>query len=728
MRRGSLSLLSFAMRKFLLLSYFVLAVFTGFAKDFVYEGLNYNVLDEEAHTCQTAFGVGGRPGNSVSGDLVIPATVFDGDVEYKVVGIGIRGFMGNVDLKTVSFPETLVSIGSLAFNQCFNLNGIIIPPSVTTVSEDSFQGCNNPGGIGMDGWVSQIKGAYPDLLDINPFGEGGRYSVAYPVEDSIIKEGWIYNKEGNAIYYAPKSVEGDIIIPENIEWVGRNSFFDCRINSLIILPTLKTIEPNAFSSYIDKYAYPNTFTISEDISGEGLEYPANDYCIENGRIYNKNKTELYFVPVGVEGIVTIPVGVVKIMGKAFSKCDKMTSVEMPESLQSIGEEAFSQCKALGKVNIPDGVTTIGSGAFRQCRALEMVSIPTSLDKISQSLFDNCESLKSVDIPESVKTIGDYAFYYCKSLSSIMIPDKVVSIGNNAFSDCSSLSSIQFPDGVALGSYAFSNCTSLISVRLPDNLTVINNGLFRGCTLLTSIQIPDGVASIGDEAFSYCSSITTFRIPDGVSVISDGLFRGCTSLSSVLIPDGISRIGSSSFYDCISLKSINIPEGVTTISGYAFYNSGLESINIPNSVKWIEYDAFKQCKDLKEVWIPESIEDFGSEVWSECNSIKDVYYAASHPIEGQADLFPESVYSNATLHLRESAIPEAEGIDPWRLFLNKNAYDFSAGIDGIVFDSILDIEPEIFGLDGKYIGKEVTNLDKGIYIVKQGRVTRKIFIK
>lgn len=716
------------MRKLLLFSLCVFAVISAFARDFVYEGLNYNVLDEDERTCQTAFGVGGRPGNSVSGDLVIPATVFDGDVEYKVVGIGIKSFMGNVGLRTVSFPETLVSIGSLAFNQCFNLNGIIIPPSVKTVSEDSFRDCNNPGGIGMVGWVSQIKGAYPDSLDTNPFGEGGRNSVVYPLEDSIIKEGWIYNKEGNVIYYAPKNVEGDIIIPENIELVGRNSFFDCRISSLIILPTLKTIETNAFSSYIDKYAYPNVFTISEDIRGEGLEYPANDYCIDNGRIYNKNKTELYFVPLGEEGPLTIPMGVVKIMGKAFYKCDKMTSVEMPESLQSIGEDAFYQCEALGKIKIPQGVTTIEAGAFRQCKALEMASIPTSLDKISHSLFENCESLKSVEIPESVKTIGDYAFSYCKSLSSIMIPDKVVSIGNNAFSDCSSLSSMQFPDGVMLGSYAFSNCTSLISVRLPEDLTVINNGLFRGCALLPSIQIPDGVASIGDEAFSYCSSITSFRIPDGVSVIRDGLFRGCTSLSSVLIPDGISRIGSSAFYDCISLKYINIPEGVATINGYAFYNSGLEYINIPNSVKWIEYDAFKQCKNLKEVWIPESVESFGSEVWSECDAIKDVYYAASHLIEGQTDLFPESVYSNATLHIRESAIPEAEGIDPWRLFRNKNAYDFSAGVDDIVFDSILDIEPEIFGLDGKYIGKEVTNLDKGIYIVKQGRVTRKIFIK
>ena len=88
-------------------------------------------------------------------------------------------------------------------------------------------------------------------------------------------------------------------------------------------------------------------------------------------------------------------------------------------VKEIGAWAFSDCESLTSIEIPDSVTSIGTGAFQYC-----------------------ESLTSIEIPDSVTSIGDSAFYGCESLTSIVMPDSVTSIGIWAFSGCSALESIK----------------------------------------------------------------------------------------------------------------------------------------------------------------------------------------------------------------------------------------------------------------------------------------------
>ena len=92
---------------------------------------------------------------------------------------------------------------------------------------------------------------------------------------------------------------------------------------------------------------------------------------------------------------------------------------------------------LSSVDIPsviDGkiVTTIGEYAFSDCDSLTSITIPDSVTTIGDYAFSSCDSLTSVTIPNSVKTIGSEAFYGCDSLTSITIPDSVTTIGNYAF--------------------------------------------------------------------------------------------------------------------------------------------------------------------------------------------------------------------------------------------------------------------------------------------------------
>ena len=139
------------MRKKILLffSAAMLSVFPSLARDFEYtdEGgqtLIYTVLDEDAKTCETKRGSynyssTATPGNSVSGKLVIPSLVSDGESNYTVTKIGEYGF-STCKITEVEFPNTLLEIRYEAFHGC-PLKDVILPLSVETVISNAFQGC-----------------------------------------------------------------------------------------------------------------------------------------------------------------------------------------------------------------------------------------------------------------------------------------------------------------------------------------------------------------------------------------------------------------------------------------------------------------------------------------------------------------------------------------------------------------------------------------------------------
>lgn len=133
--------------------------------------------------------------------------------------------------------------------------------------------------------------------------------------------------------------------------------------------------------------------------------------------------------------------VTSISGSAFSQCNSLTSVTIPNSVTSIGDGAFHGCDNLMSVEIPNSVTSIGDGMFSGCDSLTSVVIPDSVTSIGNMSFNYCINLTSVVIPNSVTTIGDLAFRYCSSLTSITIPDSVTSIGREAFVNCENLNSI-----------------------------------------------------------------------------------------------------------------------------------------------------------------------------------------------------------------------------------------------------------------------------------------------
>lgn len=186
-----------------------------------------------------------------------------------------------------------------------------------------------------------------------------------------------------------------------------------------------------------------------------------------------------------ENIITIDIG-------TFNSCKKLTTVNLPNSLKSIGNMAFCYCEKLKTIDLPQGLEILGYGVFYKCESLEEITIPNSLIKLSntygvEGIFFNCTKLKSVILPEDAleefNLIPAYAFANCSNLVSINIPKSIRKINTKAFLNCKSLEKIIIPDTVEkIDVLAFEGCTKLKEVIISQN-TKVNKSAFTNCPLL-----------------------------------------------------------------------------------------------------------------------------------------------------------------------------------------------------------------------------------------------------
>lgn len=134
----------------------------------------------------------------------------------------------------------------------------------------------------------------------------------------------------------------------------------------------------------------------------------------------------------METINRLPSGVREITG-TFKNCYKLTSLTIPEEIETIGKWAFHYCHTLkiaanNGSQLPQGLKQIGESAFAMAYgALTKVDIPDGMTEIPKGAFNCCMSIQTVTIPASVTKIGAGAFLqnktgYTSALSSVTFAD------------------------------------------------------------------------------------------------------------------------------------------------------------------------------------------------------------------------------------------------------------------------------------------------------------------
>lgn len=305
-----------------------------------------------------------------------------------------------------------------------------------------------------------------------------------------------------------------------------------------------------------------------------------------------------------------------IQDYAFSECEKLTALTIPNSVTRIEDSAFS-CTSLKSVIIPSSVTYLGESVFWGCDELTTVSLPDNLKIIPEYMFGDCLSLASITIPKSVTSIGSHAFYHCESLVSVEIPASVTFIGD-IYSDGE-----EYTD-------AFSFCTSLTAINVDKdnkNYSSIDGVLFdKDATILKicpegkkNCNVPSSVTKIAEVAFMYCTSLTSINVAkDNKNYSSiDGVLFDKNATILIICPDG-------------KKGNYNVPSSVTKIAEGAFSNSGIQSITIPNGVQEIESYAFYGCASLTSVIIPNSMTKIEEGAFGGTPSITDIFMLCTTP--------------------------------------------------------------------------------------------------
>lgn len=414
---------------------------------------------------------------------------------------------------------------------------------------------------------------------------------------------------------------------------------------------------------LDKKTNLVTITKYLGVMDDLTELTIPNFLLIDGKEYRVTKIEghdAWQAIANFNGNVIISKGITEIGKASFNGANKITGVEIPDSVTLISDYAFQYCKSLTKIKIPGSVKKIGNWwgnvngqIFNGCSNLKEVILEEGIEEISGRAFDACSKVKEWKLPKSLKRIGPRAFQ-STGVEEFNIPENVESIAAT-FISSSNLSRINVDsnnkyftsvDGILFDK----NITRLIkypekrdgsSYEIPNTVKTIDANAFLSCKNLQTITIADSVEGIGDSAFDG-SELETINLGGGITNINNKPFYGTWKLTNINVitendkyesENGILfNKGKTILIKCppvtMNGETYEIPNTVAEIGAQSFYGSQIKNVIIPNSVKKIGSESFFRCYNLEEVNLPEGLERIEWRALYGCHKIKTIVVPSS----------------------------------------------------------------------------------------------------
>ncbi|MDR0919704.1 MAG: leucine-rich repeat domain-containing protein [Oscillospiraceae bacterium] len=296
-------------------------------------------------------------------------------------------------------------------------------------------------------------------------------------------------------------------------------------------------------------------------------------------------------------------------------------VEIENGITSIGANAFTDCEEMVYVYVPESVNNIASDAF------------LSSKRVSAGILGHPETINvAVICPENI-TAETFA------INNLMhfIKEEVILVDDVLFSkDMKNLLFYDYrkpdiyyiiPEGTEkISSSAFDSYCMLSYVEISDSVKIIEENSFNGCGWLEYVY---GSSKFGEKIANYKITDEKLNIKDGVLFNADFSFLikypPNKTENEYIIPDSVTKINDYAFFKCEYLKSVIMPDSVLSI-GYSSFSGNpiLENIKISNNLKKIENESFNNCDRLEIIDIPESVEIIGRGAFSNCENVLFIF--------------------------------------------------------------------------------------------------------
>lgn len=432
-------------------------------------------------------------------DLVIPSTVRYNDVTYAVVALYDNRYDQN-KVRTLTLPRTLRHINNDGLSDYRAITDLEIPANVERMGHNVVYNCPQLRRIKVNAEVP------PTLESLND--EYYYYRIIIPRESFHayrLVNAWnnrtvlIGGDEGVTVSTG-KIAAGDLghVVIEEAGYLQE-------VNKLIIEGELNVDDWSKIKQMTNLTELDLSKALIDEIPNEAF----------NGR-WAIDK-------------VLLPPTLKKIGTYAFQGT-ALTSVNIPDNVETIEGYAFSNARQLQEVHLPDSLTSLGRYAFSACRSLRTVKIPTKLKEIPWYTFDGCNSLQSVELHDSITGIGDYSFRNC-NLREITLPKSTTWVGGYAFNGNSNLSKVTLNEGlIDIWAYAFQD-TAIDTLNCPSTLRNIYNAAFAGCRNLRQINLNEGLTRI--EVYALANNkATEIVLPSSLEYCSQSAFDDCDSLVTI----------------------------------------------------------------------------------------------------------------------------------------------------------------------------------------------------
>jgi hypothetical protein len=437
-------------------------------------------------------------------------------------GIQIKRYAGKVVVHKI--PSTLTG-------------DVILPPDITHIQKTSFVGCNNITSLTLQDHAKTINtGAFDHCTNLE--------KIIVTRDNKYFEsdhKGVLFTKGREWLVYAPPKLSGLYIVPNGVKHIDKHAFKNCaNMTTLMLAQTVTTIAEGAFEScagllhmIIPKnvtHIKPGAFVGCSQLCGVTVASDNDSFASEDGALFNKDKTELLYVPATFVGQ----------QGKKDGR------YQIPESVAYIEARAFCGCKEIKEIILPHWLADFGERPFEGCSSLETVYFSSDMLGCYDRIFEGCDNLQKRYIRDPHGVIYNLDTrkieHVWKDIHRAFLENIVERIEDNVFTNRTHLATVTIPQSVNyIAEAAFKGCKNLTMFWVaPENesfYTDEHGVLFRkGKQNIALLRAPSNLAG------NYC-------VPDGVTHIASYAFESCPQLAKVTIPKSVWTIRSQAFVDC-----------------------------------------------------------------------------------------------------------------------------------------------------------------------------------